>query len=89
MIPISHTGIDENTVMIRLRNATLADGAVFRPRRLRKLAGATFRSGMEERVVVGVESHVMGEGLRGDVAWIGGAREVEEDERKGSEGYGD
>lgn len=48
-----------------------------------------FCFGMEECVVVGVESYVMGEGLWGDVVWIGGVREVEEDEWKGSEGYGD
>lgn len=49
--------VDEDAVVVELADASLADAAVFRPRRLKEVAGLAFDARMEDGEVIGVPLH--------------------------------
>ena len=79
MIPISHTSVDEDAVMVGAGNAPLADAAVLRSRRLDDVTCFADVAWVENGKVVWVQRHVVRVVFRGDVARVRDAGEVEEE----------
>lgn len=81
VVAVAYTGVDEDAVMIGPGDTALTNIAVLGSRGLQESTGAAFVTGVEESVVIGVERHVVRMILAGDVSWICGAGEVEEQVR--------
>lgn len=77
VVAVADARVDEDAVVVRPRHALLADAAVLGARGLEEAAGPALVARVEERVVVGVEAHVVRVVLPRDVARVAGAAEVE------------
>lgn len=69
-VALTDAAIDEDAVVVRLRDAVLADGAVLRPRGLQELARAAVGARVEQRIVVRVVRHLLHVVLGRDVARV-------------------
>lgn len=79
LVPVANARVDEDTMVIGLCHAALADVAVLGARGLDELTGSACAARVEEGVVVGVETEMVALVLEADVARVCRAGEIEEE----------
>lgn len=82
LVPVPHAVVDEDAVVVQPRHAALADGAVFRARRLEQATAPAFLARVEDGEVIRVQRHVARVCLRCDDARVSECRQVEEHVRQ-------
>lgn len=82
LVAVADAAVDEDAVVVELGDAALADAAVLGTRRFQETAGPAVLAREEDGVVVGIEGHVVGVVLWGDVSRVGHDGEVEEEVRE-------
>ena len=79
VVAVSHTIVDEDTVVIKLWYAPLAYAAMFRSGRFQNVTSSTCLTWMKYGMIIWIQCHglIIVPGI--DIAWIGVCSEIEKD----------